>query len=95
MNEDQRRLKQEWKQAQRDAARQAFPLSEAELAAMFDVVNAGVERDGCDHTLRSTVAWLAERPEAATVVAWLADNGGYCDCEVIANAEDHFEQNRS
>jgi hypothetical protein len=24
----------------------------------------------------------------------LKDNGGYCDCEVMYNAADHFESNR-
>jgi len=94
MNDEQRRLKKQWKQAQHDAAREAFPLPEAELVAMFAAVNTAIERDGCDHTLRATLAWLAQRPEAAAVIAWLADNGGYCDCEVVANAEDEFEQNR-
>ena len=95
VNEDHRRLKGEWKRAQRIAARQSFPLPELELASMFNDVGAALERDGCDHTLRATTVWLAQRPEASAVIAWLAENGGYCDCEVVANAADHFEQNRS
>lgn len=27
-------------------------------------------------------------------IAWLKANGGYCDCEVVTNAADHWEQNR-
>ena len=95
MNEDHRRLKREWKQAQRNTTRQTFPLPEVELASMFNAVDAAVLRDGCIHTLRATTVWLAQRPEASAVIAWLAENGGYCDCEVVANAADHFEQNRS
>jgi hypothetical protein len=95
MSEDHRHLKQQWKEAQRNTARQKFPLPEPELGSMFDGVSAAVERDGCDHTLRATTAWLAQRPEGPTVVSWLGENGGYCDCEVVANAADHFEQNRS
>jgi hypothetical protein len=95
VNEDHRRLKREWKEVQRSTARQTFPLPESELASMFDAVGVAVERDGCAHTLRATTVWLAERPEARAVIAWLAENGGYCDCEVVANAADHFEQNRS
>jgi hypothetical protein len=62
---------------------------------MFNAVDAAVQQDGCDHTLRATTGWLAQRAETSAVVAWLAENGGYCDCEVVANAADHFEQNRS
>jgi hypothetical protein len=96
MNEEQRRMKAQWKTAQRDAARAAFPLPEVELAAMFDAVHAAVERDGCDNTLRATRVWLAGRQsDAAVVLGWLAEHGGYCDCEVVANAGDHYEQTRS
>jgi Protein of unknown function (DUF2695) len=28
------------------------------------------------------------------VAAWLENNGGFCDCEVILNARDHWEENR-
>ena len=45
----------------------------------------------CDHTLRHTEAFLAERGlDAAAVVPWLRDSGGYCDCEVLANVEDQW-----
>jgi hypothetical protein len=32
--------------------------------------------------------------DRASLLAWLAENGGYCDCEVAGNAADHWEQNR-
>ena len=28
------------------------------------------------------------------IVAWLEENGGFCDCEVSANSRDHWERNR-
>lgn len=62
---------------------------------MFEAVDSALARDECDHTLRATIAWLASQQlDGAVVLAWLAEHGGYCDCEVVANAGDHFKQNR-
>jgi hypothetical protein len=35
--------------------------------------------------------FLAERGlDAAAVIPWLRESGGYCDCEVLANVEDEW-----
>jgi hypothetical protein len=58
------------------------------MQAMFDMLDAEIPRQGCDHTLSLTRAWLASKGlPAEPVVAWLHDNGGFCDCEALANAE--------
>ncbi len=39
--------------------------------------------------------WLAANEQSVVeVLAWLNKHGGYCDCEVVANAADHWEQYR-
>ena len=49
------------------------------------------ESPPCDHTLRQTTEFLQQRSvEAERVLSWLRENGGHCDCEVIANVEDKF-----
>lgn len=76
-------------------ARKAFPLADEALEQLFAAVETSVEQHGCDHTLRFTQQWLTEHgenPESA--IAWLKNHGGLCDCEVVANAYDHWEQNR-
>lgn len=95
MDADAKREKKKWLADQKAAARAAFPLSEDDLDRLFADVDAAVLEQGCDHSLRLTETWLVERNmDAEAVLEWLAENGGYCDCEVVANAANHFETNR-
>jgi hypothetical protein len=95
MDANDRDRKKAWKQQQRQHAKDAFPLSDALLEALFNAVDAQVEASGCDHTLRFTESWIAEHKQPAEkVLTWLREHGGFCDCEVLANAADHWEQNR-
>ncbi|HYJ11804.1 MAG TPA: DUF2695 domain-containing protein, partial [Polyangiaceae bacterium] len=64
------------------------------LEQLFDHVANRLRSDGCDHTLRFMTEWLAESEGSMVVLDWLAEQGGYCDCEVDANARNHWEQNR-
>jgi len=95
MDSADRNRKRLWKDEQRAAARAAFPLSSEELEELFDGVDSAIEQNGCDHTLRYTEQWLAAHvSDPLPTLTWLRNNGGCCDCEVIANACDHWEQNR-
>jgi hypothetical protein len=78
-----------WKADQRAAARAKLPLPDDQMQALFDMLNVEFPRQGCDHTLRLTRAWLAANGlPVEPVAAWLQDNGGFCDCEALANAEE-------
>lgn len=95
MDREDRERKRAWKARERAAAKQAFPLSDEELSAFFVHVAASVHRDGCDKTLRATEAWIVQwAVDRERFVAWLHDQSGFCDCEVVANAGDHWRQNR-
>jgi hypothetical protein len=59
MDDDARRLKQDWKARQRDVARAAFPLPDHDLAALFEAIDSGLSVSACDHSLRLARAWLA------------------------------------
>lgn len=82
-----------WKSDQRAAARAKLPLSNDQMQALFDMLDVELPRQGCDHTLRLTRAWLVtkELPHES-VVAWLHENGGFCDCEALANAEQAWQE---
>lgn len=95
MDAGDRDRKREWKQQQRVAAREAFPIPDAMLETFFDSVDELVEEEGCDRSLRFTMEWLAANQQPVEkVVTWLNEHGGYCDCEVAANAAEHWEQYR-
>lgn len=93
MDDSARREKKQLQTQQRASARAAFPLANANLEVMFDAVDDRLSLEPCDDTLRLTESWLASNGHAvAAVVDWLHDNGGYCNCEVVANVRDHWEQ---
>lgn len=95
MDQADRDRKKAWKAQQMAAQRGAFPLSDESLQSLFSSVELLVEQNGCDHSLRFTEQWTAENSHPQEpLFAWLRDNGGYCDCEVVANAQDHWQQNR-
>ena len=79
------------KERERADAEARLPLAKSDLAALFDRLDQRLTDNECDHTLRHTEAFLAERSlNAASVVPWLRESGGYCDCEVLANVEDEW-----
>ena len=92
---DKQRRKEMLKQVkaqQRSAARDKLPLPNEQLRALFDMLDVELPAHGCDHTLKIVRRWLQERriPEDS-VVEWLNENGGYCDCEALNNAEQAWE----
>jgi len=61
------------------------------MKELFDFVDEGLAKSNCDHTLRHTLSFLkAHNIPSEPVLQWLQNAGGYCDCEVIMNAEDVF-----
>lgn len=95
MNPEDRDRKRAWKDQERQKAQLAFPLPSELLASLFARVEAQVDQQGCDHTYRFTDQWLTEhQQQRALVLEWLEEHGGFCDCEVVANARDHWEANR-
>jgi hypothetical protein len=82
-----------WKAQQRVAARSKLPLPNPQMQALFDMLDAELPRQGCDHTLRLVRQWMSRQGlDVATVEAWLHENGGHCDCEVLANAEQAWRE---
>lgn len=70
----------------------SMPISQDQLAQLFDHLDS-VLSAGCDHSLKLTRQFLhANGLSEATVVPWLGEYGGYCDCEVLANVEQEWEQ---
>jgi hypothetical protein len=86
-----RDLKRQFKERDRADAEARLPMPKPDLAALFDRLDERLGDEDCDHTLRHTEAFLAERGlDSASVLPWLHDSGGYCDCEVLANVEDQW-----
>ena len=77
---------------ERAKARAKLPMSDELMKSMFDMLDVEFPRVGCNHTLRLVEAWaLANHVDVNKLIAWCRDNGGFCDCEVLANCEEHWQ----
>jgi hypothetical protein len=89
---NQNQLKKDFKQNQKAAFIAGLPMEPNKFAALFDFLDESLEAEPCDHTLRLTTQYLqTHNLPADDVIEWLNDNGGYCDCEVLSNVEEKFE----
>ena len=87
-------LLQQHSDQQRRAALTDLPLPLSELNDLFDFLDLHMGESGCDHTLQGTRRFLQLRNlDADTIIPWLANSGGFCDCEVLANVEDAWDSN--
>ena len=87
-----RELKAVFKAKELEALEASMPLSKEDLRGLFEYLDSE-EAPGCDHTAKKTLGYLRSRslsPER--IVPWLQELGGYCDCEVLANVEQKFEE---
>jgi len=69
-----------------------MPLSLKELGELFDHLDEHLGNEGCDHTPKITSSFLASiKLNQEEIIPWLEDQGGYCDCEILANVEESWE----
>ena len=80
------------REEQRATARAVFPIAAPELRALFDMLDFELPQQGCDHTRRLSQRWLSEHGhDVMSVFEWCDSHGGYCDCEILANVEEHVD----
>ena len=73
----------------------AYILNLEQVASLFEYVESKLEDTGCDHSRRYTQQWLSmnipqEQHEA--VLVEIEEMGGYCDCEVLMNCYEEYEE---
>lgn len=81
-----------WRAQQRKTARDALPVAANQMRVMFGSLKESLATETCDHSLKLVQTWAEsmDLPFAA-LEAWCRNNGGYCDCEVLANCQQAFE----
>jgi hypothetical protein len=95
MKPEDRERKKAWKNEQKHNAQKAFPLSDNLLTSLFTSVEKSVDIHGCDHSRRFTIKWIEDHEESRDdALEWLESTGGFCDCEVVFNSYDHWQQNK-
>ena len=69
-----------------------MPISLKDLGSLFDELDEKLCEYGCDHTTKLTSIFLTQQNLSTDLILpWLADSGGHCDCEVLANVEGSWE----
>nr|WP_321397482.1 DUF2695 domain-containing protein [uncultured Desulfobacter sp.] len=67
-----------------------MPISKKNLKELFDYLDKP-KPPPCDHTLKDTIKFLDEKElDKSTIIPWLNEYGGYCDCEVIFNVDEKW-----
>ncbi len=73
----------------------SLPMSRQYFIQLFDFLNKKLSEYGCDDSLKLTTEFLQQKcvEKINETESWLQENGGYCDCEVLYNIEEMFDEN--
>ena len=88
----QQLLKKEFKRNEEEAFVASLPMQVSNFLGLFDELNDKLVDTPCDHSLVFTEHFLNKHHlPLQSVIPWLSEHGGYCDCEVLFNVEEKFE----
>lgn len=63
----------------------SLPAGQETISGLLDYVEDELYETACDHSLRHAMRFMMERNlNFGKITSWLNDNGGYCDCKVMA-----------
>jgi hypothetical protein len=81
-----RELREEWENN--------LPMDKEKFKGLFEYLNKELFEKGCDNTNNFAREYLNKigQNNKEKVLEWLSDNGGFCDCEIILNIEQFFEE---
>ncbi|HEY0049168.1 MAG TPA: DUF2695 domain-containing protein [Pyrinomonadaceae bacterium] len=82
-------IKRTIKNSEREEILKTLPVQPGVLRKCFDFLNERLSKNGCDDTLNFTLEFIQKNnlPQG-DLTYWLENNGGFCDCEVLANVEE-------
>jgi hypothetical protein len=85
-------LKKSYKTNEREKILSNLPVSLELLKSLFNWVGNQLEKQDCDQTFKFTQNFIEQNnlPED-TLLEWLQNQGGYCDCEVLGNVFEQFD----
>ena len=71
----------------------SLPMNRDNFKRLFDYLDTKLTDKSCDDTNILTKTFLLQSniEKVDEVLEWLAEQGGYCDCEILANVEEQFE----
>ncbi len=86
--EKRKKIKRLIKQKERDKILDSLSISLEMLQNCFDFLDFKLAENDCDDTQKITLQFTEQNNlPKDDFIEWLRNNGGYCDCEVLANVE--------
>lgn len=86
-------LQKKYVEEQERAFIATLPFSSSLFQSLFNYLDEVLEEHGCNETLKYTEKFLEHNGlSVEKSINWLRDNGGFCDCEVLANVEDKISE---
>lgn len=72
----------------------SLPIPREKFTQLFDYLDKNLNEFGCDDFLTLTSKFLqkSEIKNIDEIKKWLCEKGGYCDCEVLNNVQEMFEE---
>ena len=70
-----------------------LPVDKSIILELFDFLDIELEERGCNHNYQLTNEFLkSKRIENENIFDWFREQSGYCDCEILFNIVDSFEE---
>ena len=90
--EKKKKLLAEYKQQQKKEFEASLPIPREIFLDLFDFLDQELESLTCPADFTLTISFLKGRDlEVEMILEFLEANGAYCDCEVLYNVADLFE----
>lgn len=91
--ERRRQIRNELRKKQQNEFEKSLPLNRILFENLFDDLDNQLEKFGRDDTNKLTIEFLEKNNimNIENILSWLSENGGYCDCEILTNVEEKFE----
>ena len=89
---DKKTLKKEYKERELKAFRENLPMKEVDFLPLFDFLDSKLSENDCQHDFSLLESYCKQKGlNFSVLVEWFKEQGGFCDCEIIANVEEQFE----
>jgi len=85
-------LKKSFKAREMEQVLASLPIPLNTLKELFNWLGFELKNEDCDNTFKHTQVFITQNNlSEETLLKWLGNQGGFCDCEVLANVSEHFE----
>lgn len=91
--ERRRQLMNEIAQKQKIDFENNLPMEREKFIGLFNYLDEKLSETDCDDTNKMTKEYLEKTGQSniESILNWLAENNGCCDCEILANVEELFK----